>query len=73
MNPTPPTPLAVMLAVMQRKWQEGDYDAAATLARAAAPYLHARRASARDAAPEPQHWSDAQLQLLLGDDDGEAG
>ncbi len=54
------SPLDILLAVMRAKWQEGDADGAAELARAAAPYLHPRRAPvpaerrgarAKDAAP----------------------
>ncbi len=41
------TPLAILLAVMQRKWNDGDHDGAATLARIAAPYLHPRVLAAR--------------------------
>uniref|UniRef100_A0A8J4H8W9 Uncharacterized protein n=1 Tax=Acidicaldus sp. TaxID=1872105 RepID=A0A8J4H8W9_9PROT len=63
--PEGPSPLEILLAVMRAKWAEGDADGAALLARAAAPYLHPRRApqaspSAR-AKPAPQHLSDAEL------------
>jgi hypothetical protein len=36
------SPLAVLLAAMRLKWQEGDIEAAAKYAQAAAPYLHPR-------------------------------
>jgi len=39
--------LAILLAAMQRKWDDGDYDGAAALARVAAPYLHPRVLAAR--------------------------
>ena len=41
-----PTPLEVLLGVMNRKWADGDEDGAVQLAKAAAPYVHPR-ASAR--------------------------
>jgi hypothetical protein len=81
---TPPTPLEVLLAAMQRKWEEGDLDGAAALARAAAPYLHPRHAalrvdqppspkgSPRGTAPAAPHLlTDAQLDLLLEDNGSE--
>ena len=59
------TPLAVLLAAMQQKWDEGDIDAAASLARAAAPYVHARRATIREhGETELDRLSDAQLDEL---------
>jgi hypothetical protein len=80
----PPTPLEVLLAAMQRKWEDGDLDGAAALARAAAPYLHPRHAalrldqppspkgSPRSTAPAAPHLlTDAQLDLLLEDNGGE--
>jgi hypothetical protein len=86
--PTPPlSPLDVLLTAMRRKWQDGDLDAAAALARAAAPYLHPRHAalrldqppspkgSTRPAPPAATHLlTDAQLDLLLdttGDESGD--
>ena len=63
-----PSPLDILLAVMRAKWAEGDADGAAELARAAAPYLHPRRAPvaaeraagrAKEAAPA---LSDAELE-----------
>lgn len=35
-----PTPLAIILATMHRKYADGDHDGAVALARIAAPYLH---------------------------------
>ena len=43
-----PTPLEVLLSVMNRRWAAGDEDAAVQLAKAAAPYVHPR-AQARTA------------------------
>ena len=37
-----PTPLEVLLGVMNRRWAAGDEDAAVALAKAAAPYVHPR-------------------------------
>lgn len=75
-----PTPLQVLLALMQRAWVAEDTDEAAALARAAAPYVHvstAARASpaarARPAA-KPKHTNSDMSQLTdaeldaLGDD-----
>ncbi len=86
MSNRPPTPLDVLLTVMQRKWEAGDLDAAAALARAAAPYLHSRPAAERPYRnaslrpdsfkdsprdqPAPHLLTDAQLNRLL-DDGGE--
>lgn len=36
-------PLDVLLQTMRRKWDEGDYDGAVSLARIAAPYLHPKQ------------------------------
>ena len=36
-------PLDVLLRTMRRKWDDGDYDGAASLERIAAPYLHPRQ------------------------------
>lgn len=41
------SPLHVMLTVMRRKWRDGDEDGAVTLAKIAAPYVHAKVSSAR--------------------------
>ncbi len=54
------TPLQVLLALMQRKWDEGDLDAAAALARSAAPYVHPRAAVNR-ASPDMSVLTDAEL------------
>lgn len=40
--PPAPTPLAIILATMRRKYAAGDLDGAIALARIAAPYLHPR-------------------------------
>ena len=37
-----PTPLEILLVVMNRRWTAGDEDAAVQLAKAAAPYVHPR-------------------------------
>ena len=69
--PDAPSPLAILLHVMRRKWAEGDHDGAAVLARAAAPYLHARRGNTTTARnrPDPYAISDAELaRALLGPD-----
>ena len=40
-------PLEVMLHTMRRHWREGRVEAAVALAKAAAPYLHARAGAGR--------------------------
>ena len=63
----PLLPLEVLLRAMRRKWDEGDWDAAAALARAAAPYLHPRAGTGR--APfDLRTMSDDELERLCGDD-----
>lgn len=66
-----PSPLEILLAVMRAKWAEGDADGAAQLARAAAPYLHPRRAplpaSSARAKQAPQYLSDAELLREIND------
>ena len=59
-----PSPLAILLAVMRAKWQEGDLDGAVAIARIAAPYVHARRSSIADslAAGDPARLSDDELE-----------
>jgi len=60
----PLTPLAVLLRLMREKWQSGDRDGAAALARAAAPYMHPRRANVAshpDPLPEAHRLTDAEL------------
>ena len=59
-----PTPLDVLLVTMHRKWQAGDQDGAASLARVAAPYLHARRLAARHAT-DVETMDDAELGRTL--------
>lgn len=67
----PTTPLEILLAAMHRKWEEGDLDAAAALARAAAPYIHPRRAVLRDVPQTGLHQlTDAQLRALADPDAG---
>jgi hypothetical protein len=39
-----PSPLDVLLKTMHRRWQEGKLEDAVALAKAAAPYLHAKAA-----------------------------
>ncbi len=61
-----PSPLDILLAVMRAKWDAGDADGAAELARAAAPYLHPRRAptaerAGRSTKESPPALSDAEL------------
>jgi hypothetical protein len=43
-----PTPLEVLLTTMHLRWQEGKWDEAVALAKAAAPYLHAKAAYGRE-------------------------
>ena len=45
-----PMPLDLILQSMRRHWREGRIDEAVTLAKAAAPYLHARAGAGRGAA-----------------------
>ncbi len=42
-----PSPLDVLLKTMHRRWQEGKLEEAVALAKAAAPYLHAKAAAGR--------------------------
>ncbi len=42
-----PSPLDVLLKTMHRRWQEGKLEEAVALAKAAAPYLHAKAATGR--------------------------
>jgi hypothetical protein len=65
MDETPLAPLKVLFAAMQQKWNAGDIDAAAA-ARVAAPYLHGRRATVRDASnTDLSQVSDADLDRLI--------
>lgn len=70
------SPLAVLLAAMRARWQSGDLDGAAALARAAAPYLHPRRTAVPSwpgMSAEPDQMIDAELEQLLRQfDAGEA-
>lgn len=67
-----PTPLDILLGAMHAKWRAGDHDAAAALARAAAPYIHPRRVARRDDAVDPRgaphRMTDEQLLTLLRGD-----
>ena len=56
-------PLDVLLRTMRRKWNSGDHDGAVSLARIAAPYLHARQTS-RGVAPGLQSMSDKELDAV---------
>jgi hypothetical protein len=60
-----PSPLHVLLAVMRRKWRDGDEDGAVALAKAAAPYVHPRAPAARPA-PDLAQVSDDELDELDG-------
>ena len=42
-----PTPLAIILVAMHRRWAEGDEAGAVALARVAAPYVHPRAPAAK--------------------------
>lgn len=67
-----PSPLDILLAAMQRKWNEGDADGATALARIAAPYLHPRRAASAGNSRELRSLSDAELaKRLAGSEAGE--
>ena len=61
-----PSPLQVLLQAMYRKWNEGDLDGAASLARVAAPYLHARLLATRPVA-DLRMMTDAELDGLCHD------
>ena len=54
---------------MQRKWDDGDYDGAVSLARIAAPYLHPRQTS-RVSQNEISAVSDEELDALCKGYDG---
>lgn len=43
-----PMPLDILLETMRRHWREGRLDEATALAKAAAPYLHARAGAGRE-------------------------
>lgn len=44
-----PTPLDVLLQAMRLRWEEKNVDEAVALAKAAAPYVHAKPSSSRGA------------------------
>ncbi len=54
------TPQQVLLALMQRKWDAGDPEGAAALARMAAPSVHSRATSKRNN-PDLSQLTDAEL------------
>jgi hypothetical protein len=58
-----PTPLAIILTTMRRKYAAGDLDRAVALARIAAPYLHPRVPAAIPA-PDLAAMPDADLDAL---------
>ena len=59
-------PLDVILESMRRKWRKGDHKGAEALAKAAAPYVHARAAPVRDGGSTAiEGKSDAELELAL--------
>ena len=62
-------PLDVLLRTMRRKWDDGDYDGAASLARIAAPYLHPRQ-TLRISRSEVSTMSDEELDALCEDSSG---
>ncbi|MBV9785978.1 MAG: hypothetical protein JO264_19420 [Acidisphaera sp.] len=67
------SPLAVLLTLMREKWEAGDRNGAASLARIAAPYLHARRGSLSGRSRrslEPHRLTDADLARRLADSAG---
>jgi hypothetical protein len=59
------TPLQVLLALMQRELEAGNAKEAAALARAAAPYVHARVVPKRNS-PDLSQLTDAQLESYEG-------
>lgn len=62
-------PLDVLLRTMRRKWDDGDYDGAAALARIAAPYLHPRQ-TLRISRSEVSTMGDEELDALCEESDG---
>lgn len=61
-------PLDVLLRTMRRKWDDGDHEGAVSLARIAAPYLHARQAS-QPTYLDLRSLSDDQLSMVCDDAD----
>ncbi len=55
------TPLQVLLALMQRKWDAGDAKGAAALARITASYVHSRAVPKRNN-PDLSQLTDAELE-----------
>ena len=62
-------PLEVLLRTMRRKWDAGDYDGAASLARIAAPYLHPRQ-TLRISRSEVSTMGDEELDALCEEPGG---
>lgn len=62
-------PLDVLLQTMRRKWDDGDYDGAASLARIAAPYLHPRQ-TLRISRNEVSTMGDEELDALCDESGG---
>ncbi len=54
------SPLDVLLTLMREKWADGDKDEAASLAKAAAPYLHGKAPPAGPA-KHPSQMTDDEL------------
>ena len=67
-----PMPLDVMLHTMRAHWREGRIDEAIALAKAAAPYLHAKAAGSRVAATLAALEDDQLDELCRGTLDGAA-
>lgn len=66
-----PMPLEIMLAVMRRCWADDDEKGAVAMARAAAPYVHAKAPTGgRPGAVGVDQMSDEEL--AAGDDDAGA-
>jgi hypothetical protein len=68
----PLSPLDVLMQAMRKKWEAKDDDGAVDIARAAAPYMHAR-VSARASSlltKEVHRLTDAELDTLLAELEG---
>jgi len=61
------TPLQILLTAMREKWAAGDHDGAVAIARAVAPYLHARPTTTNKQPDptEPNRLTDADLEGRL--------
>jgi hypothetical protein len=62
-----PTPLDVLLHLMHRKWEEGDFDAAVALAKLTAPYVHPRPVVSRAPRTALDTMPDDELDRLCGE------